>query len=373
MIIQVLDEKQFNNVCDNLKVNPNLSREFIYECYKFSMDGAKELLESNVFGKVVPINSVVLLLYIINEYGYYLDSRHLKSDDIKIDNDDVISQIVSISLDKYFTNEHLNYSNEHYISKYSPVISTLDVYLNFILGVLKRYPKNNPNETLVLDIAFKGFSMAKAISETIVNGFETEAFSLWRTLHETECILSLLSKYGEPVINSYLEHLRYAIAYRNGLGSKEETDKTFIKIKQEMKQLDLKSKDMKKFIEYGWLSKVPNFNESPNFKFNFRDGVERLAGLSNYSQVYEMASEIAHSSPLLIYSRQDYYFHLVTLLLYESFFRLEKNFTDIYLPRIGEAEIKRYMNLKTVYYNGLISLYNNEQMMFQKFKENKVK
>lgn len=371
MIIQVLDEKQFNIVCDNLRVSPSLSRAFIFEAYKIAMDGASELLKSNMFGKIVPVNSVILLLYIINEYGYYLDSRHLKSEDSNKDDEKLLSQIVSISLDKYFTNEHLNFTNEHYISKYSPVISTLDVYLNFVLGVLKKYPKNNPNETLLLDMTFKGFSMAKAISESIVNGFETEAFSLWRTLHETECILTLLSKHGEPLVKSYLEHLRYAIAYRSGLKTKEETDAIFEKIKAEMKDLDLKSKDMKKFIEYGWLSKIPNYNESPNFKFNFRDGVEQLAGLSNYSHTYEMASEIAHSSPLLIYSRQDYYFHLVLLLLYESFFRLEKNFTDIYLKRITEDETKRYMNMKAIYYNGLISLYKNEQVMFEKFRTKK--
>lgn len=371
MIIQVLDEKQFNSVCDNLKVSPRLSRDFIYEAYKVAMEGAKELLKSNIFGKTVPINSVVLLLYIINEYGYYIESRHLNSDAIKKDNEKVLSQIVSISLDKYFTNEHLNFTNEHFISKYSPVISTLEVYLNFVLSVLKTYPKNNPNETLLLDIIFKGFSMAKAISESIVNGFETEAFSLWRTLHETECILTLLSKHGEPIISSYLDHLKYAIAYRNGLKTKEETDEIFVKIKAEMKDLDLKSKDMKKFIEYGWLAKIPNYNDSLTFKFNFRDGVEQLSGLSQYSHTYEMASEIAHSSPLLIYSRQEYYCHLVLLLLYESFFRLEKIFSELYIKRISVDEKNRYLNLKTVYYNGLISLYKNEQLIFQKFRGNK--
>lgn len=368
MAIQVLDKQQFDNVCENLKVNPRLSKDYIYDAYLVAMEGAEELIKSNMFGKAIPINSVVLLLYIINEYGYYIDAHRMKAEELKAENEKVLSQIVSISLDKYFTNEHLNFSNEHYISRYSPVISTLDTYLNFVLGVLKKYPKNNPSETLVLDITFKGFSMAKAISETIVNGFETEAFSLWRTLHETECILTLLSNYGEPTIKSYLDHLKYAIAYRGGVSSKEETDKIFEKIKAEMKDLDLKSKDMKKFIEYGWLSSIPKFNEAPNFKFNFRDGVEQLAGLSNYSQTYEMASEIAHSSPLLIYSRQDYYFHLVLLLLYESFFRLEKIFGNLYLKRIGEDEAKRYINLKHVYYNGLINLYKTEQEIFKKFK-----
>ena len=79
---------------------------------------------------------------------------------------------------------------------------------------------------------------------------------------------------------------------------------TIYEIKEGMKDNDLKSKDMKRFIEYGWLSAIPDvkLGRIPDFKFNFRDGVERCANLRQYSKVYEMSSEIAHSSPLLIYS-----------------------------------------------------------------------
>ena len=63
-----------------------------------------------------------------------------------------------------------------------------------------------------------------------------------------------------------------------------------------MKELELKSKDTKKYIEYGWLTNVKNvLEEYPEFKLNFRKGVELIAGLSSYSSLYELSSEIAHS------------------------------------------------------------------------------
>ena len=133
-----------------------------------------------------------------------------------------------------------------------------------------------------------------------------------------------------------------------------------------MKALDLKSKDMKKFIEYGWLTAIPNYNQDKMFKFNFRDGVERLAELSAYSKLYEMASEISHSSPILIYSRDEYYLRLVLLTVYECFFRYEKIFSDFYLSRISESEADRYAAMKKVYYSILFYIYEREKLRFSK-------
>ena len=158
--------------------------------------------------------------------------------------------------------------------------------------------------------------------------------------------------------------MRYALAYRGALSSKEETDAEFVKIKEEMKALDLKSKDMKKFIEYGWLTAIEGYNTDNTFKFNFRDGVEKLAGLESYSQVYEMASEIAHSSPLLIYSRSQYYYHLTMIRVYESFFRLEKVFSEIYLSHIDKVEADRYKVMRNVYYSTLQLIHQNESRIF---------
>jgi hypothetical protein len=138
----------------------------------------------------------------------------------------------------------------------------------------------------------------------------------------------------------------------------------FVEIKAQMHELGLKSKDTKRFIEYGWLSGVPGFADIPDFKFNFRDGVQRVAGLTPYSKVYEMSSEIAHSSPLLIYSRKRYFFLFTLLNLYESFFRLEKIFTTLYMSTVDEAERNNYAKMRTVYQSELLAVYQHTQKSF---------
>ena len=179
-------------------------------------------------------------------------------------------------------------------------------------------------------------------------------------MHENECILHVLIHYNDAVIDKYLTHLHYAVAFRGGL-SKEETDKTFAKIKEEMRGYGLKSKDLKRYIEYGWLLAIPDVEKIEGFKLNFRDGVERVAGLRRYSKVYEMSSEIAHSSPLLIYSRKNY-FYLVTILnLHESFFRLEKFFSSLYLNSVPEEEKKKYLAMRNLYNGELLAVYEFEK------------
>lgn len=360
----MISKEQFDRVYQDLRVNPRLDKEYVYQCYEAADQGAQDLIENNIFGRVVPINPVVLILYIVNEYGFMKDNdtSFAESDE------DSISKVASIALDKYFTNEHLSFKNTTKVSKFAPQISTLETYLNFTLGVLSRVQKRKPTETLVVDILYKGLAMCKAITSLMTQGFETEAFSQWRTLHESECILILLTKYGQPLVNEYLKHMEYTMAFRGVITDKEKVDGIFVKIKDEMKQLDLKSKDMKKFIEYGWLIAIPGYKDDPMFKFNFRDGVEHLAGLSQYSKVYEMASEIAHSSPLLIYSRDEYFFHIAIINLYESFFRLEDIFSKMYLKSVSKEEQKRFMLMKSVYYTNLRNIYLKEKEVFNNIK-----
>ena len=66
----------------------------------------------------------------------------------------------------------------------------------------------------------------------------------------------------------------------------------------------------------------------------------------------------------MIYSRPQYYYRLTVIELYESFFRLEKIFTEIYVSRIDENEAKRYMAMRNVYYSTLQVLYQNESRLF---------
>ncbi|MDD4303259.1 MAG: DUF5677 domain-containing protein [Bacilli bacterium] len=363
---EVISFEQFQDIYKALGVKESLDSQFLYDVYQNAMEGAKSIDEANLLGRVVPVNPIALILYIVNEHGYYLDIHPDAAQEAVIKDEKYMQMIVSIALDKYYTNEHLSYKSKTILSRFSPGISTLNTYLNFVLGVLGRYSRNQPNETLIVDIMSKGFSMARAISDLLVSGFETEAFSTWRTLHEAECILLVLTKYGKPVIDKYLLHMNYAMAFRGLAGDKEKTDAIFTQIKGEMRTFDLKSKDMKRFIEYGWLLKVSALDKAEPVKLNFRDGLEKTAGLKRYAPIYEMSSEIAHSSPLLIYSRREYFMHLALVNVYESFFRLEKIFADIYVRSISEAEKQRFLLMRKIYYGQLVSLHAQERAKIRK-------
>lgn len=356
--------KDYQAFLSALKVPDSLDYGLIEEAFEAALDATTELREESPIISRFGINFASLTLYICSEHSFYLATHASTKMEALKGNQEYIGFLASVSLDKYFTNEHLAYRMGSLTSRFSPMMSTLDLYLNFILGMLSRYKKNDPQQTLVIDVMNKGFQMAKCVTSLLENGFETEAFSTWRTLHENECILHCLLKYGKPIIERYLVHMRYALAFRGGLKTKEETDEEFVKIKSEMRSHDLKSKDMKRFIEYGWLYAIDGVEKQDGFKLNFRDGVQRMAGLSSYSKVYEMSSEIAHSSPLLIYSSKNYFFSLTLLSLYESFFRLEKVFTSLYMSTVSEQERDRYVTMRKLYYHQLLEAYGLQKQRF---------
>ncbi len=364
MNLEGLTKEQFHLYLENLQFKDKGAEEFLYRCYCDAIEGASDLRSSSDALSRVPINSLPLILYIINEHEFYCLNHPDKKVGELYEDEEYERLIISLAVDKYFTNEHLDFKMGTFANRFLVEISTISLYLNFILGMLSHYKQGDPKETLIVDIMNKGFSMAKCIVNLLTEGFETEGFSTWRTLHENECILAILVKYGQPVIERYLAHLRYAVAFRGGL-NKEETDATFIKIKEGMKEADLKSKDMKRYIEYGWLLAIPGVANNVEFKLNFRDGVERIAELRQYAKVYEMSSEIAHSSPLLIYSRKNYFYLITILNLYESFFRLEKVFSSLYLSTVKKEEQERYLAMRNLYFGELLAAYNLEKHRFE--------
>lgn len=361
--MEKISEKQFEKLLEALKVPQSIDKAFLYKCYVDALEGIKSLNDSAPLLNGYQINHVKLILYVVNELALYsslFPAQFLKNEELE-------NRVLSTAVDKYYTNEHLSWQDAKYANKYLPEISTISLYLNFILSMLDKYPSGDPSKTLLVDVMKKGFSMAKCVIDLLTDGFDTEAFSTWRTLHENECILIVLVSYGEPVIKSYLKHMQYALAFRNVL-PKEEGDALFVTIKEEMHAHGLKSKDTKRFIEYGWLYDVPELDKFEDFKLNFRDGVERVAGLKGKSKIYEMSSEIAHSSPLLIYSRKEYFHHLTILNVYESFIRLEKIFCALYLSHVPENERKRYLAMRNIYGVQIEAIINHEQKVMASLK-----
>lgn len=358
-----LTREEFDVFTKAIKAVNDTNRDYLYEIYCSCFEGAVELLESQ--GKTeTPINSAELFSYIVGEYLY---STSLLSDEqLKkfLNDENIATSIASVAADKYLSLSLYNHREKSLTNAFLPPISSLNLYINLMANIVGTYESNNPKNTLIVDLLNKSLSISRSIIQLLCEGYETEAFAIWRTLHECECTLILLDKYGDVAINSYLKHMTYGMAYKNG---KQEDDNPIIQqVKSEMAELGLKSKDMKKYIEYGWMNAIPGKKDLPNFKLNFRDGLESLAGLHKYANLYMTSSEILHSTPLLIYSSKEYFFFITLLNLYESFFRIEKVFLTLFFSRVGDEAKTRYMEMRKLYYSQLVNIHQREALAFKR-------
>ena len=133
-----------------------------------------------------------------------------------------------------------------------------------MLNILKDYEKNDPKSTLLTDLLMKSVSISRCILTLIIEGYETEAFSSWRTLHECECTLLLLDKYGAK-INPSMELASYALVVefsKIGFGIGYVT-KDYIKT--ELKNKELFELKIKEKIPSRYVGMAISKNHLPNF------------------------------------------------------------------------------------------------------------
>ena len=365
-----LDKKQFAEYIKMFQKIENYNADYLFDVYDIAFDGLIALLEENKINNL-SINSSELVSYIVGEYIY--STNLLSGESLKkfIENESFKESMASVAADKYLSLSKYEHRENRFINKYLPPISSIHLYVNLMLNIVNTYPKNNPRSTLIIDLLNKSLSISRSIINLLCDGYETQAFAIWRTLHECECTLILLDKYGDIAINSYLKHMRYGLAYKGAFEDKEEEARVIQQVKFEMQEVGLKSKYMKKFIEYGWINAIEDTKNLENYKLNFRDGLESLAGLHNYSGIYMTSSEILHSTPLLIYSNEKYFYYVTLLNLYESFFRIEKVFTTLFFSRVGDEGKVQYMNMRKLYYSQLVNIHKRESIVFRQMRLNK--
>ena len=265
------------------------------------------------------------------------------------------------------------------LSPYSPINTDLKALLMLMINLNSPLAKNDPNKSLVFDLFDRILRKAHGTLKMLSMGLGNDAYASWRTLHEAECILSLLVKDGDALERVYVQHIVYNNAFRGTIADTAKSDAIFGQMKERMKEYGLKSKDIKKFIEYGWLysssaylrlsrdselfrkyavplernkDEVTRFvlgkgpakdsldyadfqrdkvelltwdhDRLKDFKLNFRDGIENLAGLTRYSEWYETASEVTHSSPVFFYANDQFFFDLSTVALYQLSLRVAR-------------------------------------------------
>jgi hypothetical protein len=211
--------------------------------------------------------------------------------------------------------------NDHCYPYYDPLVATL-ASAGYVFEKINRpMTRFDPSYSLMNDLFETLFRKIIGAAKMLELGLYPDAFVSWRTIHESECIIQLLISGGDRCRESYINHIAYNNYFRNPLGlyTKEQLDQAFNVIKSEMKKHGLKSKDMKKFIEYGWLYDHPDWDEEDKTaKLNFRDGVERVAKHSEYAKIYELSSEITHSSAVFFYANDDSCKDIAFHMIYQS-------------------------------------------------------
>lgn len=360
--------EEFDRVIGVLSNSDKLNKDFIYQAYSLTCEAIQQISDSNILGSVPVVNHVEIIYYCVGEYLYSVGYKLEGEIKALENNEDFMASMAGVIADKYLSLSMFNHVERKIANRFLPPTSSINIYLNFILNILQNYRKNDPTSTLIADLLMKSISIARSILTLLVSGYETEAFSVWRTLHECECALVVLEKYGAPVINRYLIHMQYGIVFKNNNQEDEKGNRIFADMKKEMLDLGLKSKDIKKYIEYGWLYAIPGVKENPDFKLNFRDGLEKLADLSMYNDRYELSSETVHVTPMLIYSNKEYFYFVTLLSLYESFFRLEKVFVSLFSQRVSPEQMAQYMEMRKVYYSQLVNIHKREVTNFKNWQ-----
>ena len=363
-----LTKEQVASVISNIRSNVLLDVDYLFNIYETANEIIDLLDKETAQIEVKEVNQINLLLYCVGEYSYSV--ANLKDDELAKfkNNEEFAASMASVVADKYLSLSLFNHEEKRLSNRFLPPASSLNMYINFMLNIVKGYKKNDPQSTLISDLLMKSLTISRCILDNILNGYETEAFSSWRTLHECECTLILLDRYGEPLINNYLKHMNYGLAFNNAIADKQKQDEIFYAMKEEMRGYNLKSKDIRKYIEYGWLYQIVKEDELETFKLNFRDGLEKLAGLESYSRRYEISSEIIHSTPLLIYSNKEYFYYMTLLSLYESFFRLEKVFVSLFSKRVSKEQMEKYIDMRKVYYSQLVVIHKKELAAFKEIQ-----
>ena len=359
------NKEQVKRYISSLQVSVPINADYVYDVYDMANELINMLDKENSQIEVKEINQVELLFYCVGEYYYSIS--HLSPEEIEKfnNNEDYPSSMASVAADKYLSLSIFNHVEKKLGNRFMPPASSLNIYLNFMLNIVKGYKKNDPQSSLISDLLMKSLTISRSILEQLLNGYETEAYSSWRTLHECECTLILLDKYGDRLINRYLRNMNFGLAFNNTIPDKEQQDRIFYEMKEEMRGYGLKSKDIRKYSEYGWLYEIVPEEEKESFKLNFRDGLEKLAGLEVYAKRYEISSEIIHSTPLLIYSNKEYFYYMTLLSLYESFFRLEQVFVSLFSKRVSEEQMKQYQEMRKVYYAQLVIIHKRELQAFR--------
>ena len=285
----------------------------------------------------------IAIRYVYHYLAFY--TGHLSDEDrVKKYNDKAFKDgLVNDICNDMFFNEDLEMLLNVEISEFSPVVVGYKTLCKLLLKyVALDIPKNNLDfKGTYLNMLFQqAFGMVESCLMLAANGLASDALALWRTLHELECVVILLTRYDEKLIGKYVDHQKY---YDLEVADEYNTNEKVEKLKEELalaREPYTKRGSHKAFINYGWLLLIKEFRES-NRPLNFKDGLQYLAGQSHRYKAYMTASKASHPTAVTLIRKQSSFFIVLISQLYDTMYNLinyAMTFVKRYNPSFSGAE-----------------------------------
>ncbi len=326
IIIQI-DENLFEMFWETYNNKLNLNKDFIKKVFIAVDVKYKKLIADSTVSDALLKNIGVydMVNYICAEHVFHASLLKPEARD-ELENDkNYFTQLVNICYDKLIVNEYRSIDSRAVISKYSVETSLLTMFINrmFVLLGQVKINQNSAKQKLQVDIFAKCFMLIKSTMNQLCDGLETEAMSSWRTFHELLCVLKVITKGDEEVSKAYYRHLTYGAYNRGEIKDPNEIEKIIASMEKDMQALEVKKANKEKFINYGWIHWVCKRYNDEEVKMNFLGGLQKVADLTKYKKYYEIASDVTHSTPLLVYANKSKLTTTTLKITYELFFVIE--------------------------------------------------
>ena len=289
--------------------------DFIREMYERVKDRYVEELQNRKI-RLRTLDGARLDEIVSYIYYYHLfHTSHLPEElTKKLESDEKYREMLVRDVAVYIViNEHLNVEKISNTSEYSPEIAAYNMACSYSLYILGSFKGTDRRMNGINNLFKKAMVTIKSVIHLLAAGNSCDAVILWRHLHELECVLIVLCTKGEDLFFRYIKHMDYFDMEGNPRAEDLQQ-----RLSEECKAFGVKERNA--FINYGWLEYVDGFREGfgKEYRLNFKDGLQKIAGLSARHAAYASASKILHPSAWVVTIRDDKFYKFTVFELFRS-------------------------------------------------------
>lgn len=232
--------------------------------------------------------------------GYhYAHTLRLSGDDrITLTNNEPYREKLAFDVtESIFILENIKTSAVRIVNEYNPVFCRFNILLDYLLNIGIKNRKRDKERTVmaVMKLFENAFLKLKGILMLVARGLEKEAIIVWRSLHELECVISVLCKNDKKVVEEFETFDRFS-AKRDDMD-----EATQAEYDERIKLFGINVKnnnEVDHFENYGWLNAIDGL-ELTKWNLNFRY-LEDLAGLADKYKEYQVACDASHMNAKIL-------------------------------------------------------------------------